>query len=92
LALRSFSAAQLNGLGLDAQLDPLPIASSIIAALIMLITAAYPVSIRSLLRLWFAAIHGFSGHVARVVMIPPRLLFARLLLVWILVVGHVILL
>jgi hypothetical protein len=41
-----------------------------------------------LLRLIFAGADGLSGHVAWIVMELSRLLFARLLLVWILVVGH----
>ena len=66
--------------------------SSIVSAVRLLTATLYPVNIRPLLGLRFAAIHGFSGHVAGVVMILARLLFARLLLVWILVVGHPILL
>ena len=41
-----------------------------------------------LLRLVFVGADGLSGHVAWIVMECSRLLFARLLLGWILVVGH----
>lgn len=66
--------------------------SSIVAAVRLLTATLYPVNIRPLLRFGFAAVDGFLGHVAGIVMILPRLLFARSLLVWILVVGHRILL
>jgi hypothetical protein len=62
--------------------------SSIVSAVRLLTATLYPVNIRPLLRLRFAAIRSFSGHVAGVVMILARLLFARLLLVRILLVGH----
>jgi hypothetical protein len=54
----------------------------------LIASAVYLVGVGLLLRLIFAAADGLSGHVARIVMELPRLLFARLLLVWILVVGH----
>jgi hypothetical protein len=54
------------------------------ALFILLIVA----SVGRLLGLIFADTDRFAGHVARVVMELPRLLFARLLLVRILVVGH----
>ena len=41
-----------------------------------------------LLRRVFVGADGLSGHVARIVMKCSRLFFARLLLIWILVVGH----
>ena len=66
--------------------------SSIVAAVRLLTATLYPVNIRPLLRFGFAVVDGFLGHVAGIVMILPRLLFARSLLVWILVVGHRILL
>ena len=62
--------------------------SSIVSAVRLLTATLYPVNIRPLLKLRFAAIRSFSGHVAGVVMILARLLFARLLLIWILIVGH----
>ena len=62
--------------------------SSIVSAVRLLTATLYPVNIRPLLRLRFAAVRSFSGHVAGVVMILARLLFARLLLIWILIVGH----
>ena len=60
----------------------------IVSAVRLLTATFYPVNIRPLLRLRFAAIRSFSGHVAGVVMILARLLFARLLLIWILIAGH----
>jgi hypothetical protein len=55
---------------------------------VLLITAVYPVS-AGLLRLILVGANGLSGHVAWIVMERSRLLFAGLLLAWILVVGHV---
>jgi hypothetical protein len=65
--------------------------SSIVAAVRLLTATLYPVNICSLLGFRFASVDGFLGHVAGIVMILPRLLFARLLLVWVLIVGHDIL-
>jgi hypothetical protein len=62
--------------------------SSIVAAVRSLTATLYPVNICSLLGFRFASVDGFLGHVAGIVMILPRLLFARLLLVWLLIVGH----
>ena len=54
---------------------------------LLLMTAVYRISV-GLFRLIFIGADGFSGHVAWVVMELSRLLFARLLLVWILVAGQ----
>jgi hypothetical protein len=52
------------------------------------LTALYPVNVRSLFGFSFADVGRFTGHVAWVKMELSRLLFTRLLLVWIPVVGH----
>jgi hypothetical protein len=57
--------------------------------ILLIVTTFFPVSVGRLFGLIFA--DRFAGHVAWVVMERPRLLFARLLLVRILVVGHGIL-
>ena len=62
--------------------------ASIVAAVRLLTATLYPVNICSLLGFRFASVDGFFGHVAGIVMILPRLLFARLFLVWVLIVGH----
>jgi len=68
---------------------PLASARANSALFILLIVATlFPVSVGRLLGLIFADTDRFAGHVARIVMERPRLLFARLLLVRILVVGH----
>jgi hypothetical protein len=69
-------------------LDPDNRPSSIVAAVTSLTATLDPVNICSLLGFRFASVDGFFGHVAGIVMILPRLLFARLLLVWVLIVGH----
>jgi hypothetical protein len=52
----------------------------------------WPISVGLLLGLVFAGADDLSGHVAWIVMKRSRLFFARLLLIWILVVGHEMLL
>src|SRR6185312_6332915 len=51
-------------------------------------TLVYSVSLGLLPALIFAARRTLSGHIARIVMERSRLFFAWLLLVWIIVVGH----
>ena len=50
-------------------------------------TAVDPFSV-GLLRFILAGADGLSGHVAWIVMKRSRLFFARLFLIWILVIGH----
>jgi hypothetical protein len=52
------------------------------------LTALYPVNVRPLFGFSFTDVGRFTGHVAWVKMELSRLLFTRLLLVWIPVVGH----
>lgn len=51
-------------------------------------TLVYSISLGLLLALIFAALRTLSGHIARIVMERSRLFFAWFLLVWIIVVGH----
>jgi hypothetical protein len=54
----------------------------------MFLAVPYSVPICLLIRLIFAAVGGLPRHVAWIEMKLSRLLLARLLLVWILVVSH----
>jgi hypothetical protein len=54
---------------------------------LVFVTVMYPINV-GLPKLIFAGADSLSGHVARVVIELSRLLFARLLLVLILFVGH----
>jgi hypothetical protein len=72
-------------LALRSKMPPASARANSALFILLIVTTLFPVSV-GLFGLIFA--DRFAGHVARVVMELPRLLFARLLLVRILVVAH----